>query len=397
MPPSSIGQRIRSARERRGRSQAAIAGLCGITEDYLSRIERGLKTPSVGVLRALARELTVSVAELLGEQESAARTPAVIAPAIAQALLGYGGTVDDGKVLPPAVLRERVEAAWRMWQSAPDRFTRAAEVLPSLVLDMENALRYYQAPADSATRRELLCCSADLYGLLRSYCRRVGRADLSLMVADRALRAAEEASDSVRIATAHWNLGHILLGDQQNEAAEQVARHGIERLQRTSASRDVEALKGALELVAAVSLARRKKWWEAREQLGRVEPIADRVRETNVGRTVFGPTNVRLYRLTTELEAGETVEALRVADQIDISHIPSVERRFQFGLDVARCYERRREHTAVLLHLLDLENLAPEDLARAPEAHRMVVRLVEQARPTYRRQVVGLAGRLGML
>jgi transcriptional regulator with XRE-family HTH domain len=397
MPLSPIGRRIRTVRERQGRPQAAIAGLCGITADYLSRIERGLKTPSVEVLHALARELAVPVAEFLGEDESGLRTVPAIAPAIARALLGFGAAVDTQEASPPAVLRDRVEGAWNMWQSAPDRFSRAAEVLPPLVVDVENALRFYRAPGDSASHRELLRCSADLYGLLRSYCRRVGRPDLSLMVADRALRAAEEANDLVRIATAHWNLGHILLGDQQFEEAEQVARRGAERIKQAPASRETEAMRGALGLVTAVSLTRRRKWWDAREQLERVEPIANEVRETNVGRTAFGPTNVRLYRLGTEMEAGETVEALSVADQIDLSHVPSAERRFQFGLDIARCYEQRREDTAVLLHLLDVEEFAPEDLARTPDAQRMILRLVEQVRPTYRRQAVALAERIGVL
>ncbi|MFG2228361.1 helix-turn-helix domain-containing protein [Streptomyces sp. NPDC048644] len=42
---ADVGQRIRHYRIRSGRTQAAVAGLCGITEDYLSRIERSSKFP----------------------------------------------------------------------------------------------------------------------------------------------------------------------------------------------------------------------------------------------------------------------------------------------------------------------------------------------------------------
>ncbi|WP_461020158.1 helix-turn-helix domain-containing protein [Streptomyces daliensis] len=45
-PKHHIGTRIRHARERNGRTQTAVAGLCGISVEYLSQIERGLKTPS---------------------------------------------------------------------------------------------------------------------------------------------------------------------------------------------------------------------------------------------------------------------------------------------------------------------------------------------------------------
>ncbi|GAA3031939.1 hypothetical protein GCM10020000_06110 [Streptomyces olivoverticillatus] len=66
---ASIGARIRYWRHRNGgRSQAAIAGLCGITEDYLSQIERGRKTPALDVLLALAREIGVPITALLEEQ-----------------------------------------------------------------------------------------------------------------------------------------------------------------------------------------------------------------------------------------------------------------------------------------------------------------------------------------
>ncbi|MEV6183432.1 hypothetical protein [Streptomyces sp. NPDC052015] len=112
-------------------------------------------------------------------------------------------------VLSPAQLRERVESAWRTWQSSKNRFTEIAAVLPTLITDVEHAVRAHRD--DPAPRREVLRVAADLYGLLRSYCRRTGRLDLSLMVADRAIRAAEDADDPVRIAVGTWNLGHVLL------------------------------------------------------------------------------------------------------------------------------------------------------------------------------------------
>ncbi|GAB2883024.1 helix-turn-helix transcriptional regulator [Streptomyces mayteni] len=394
-PRSPIGQRVRAARERQGRTQVAVAGLCGITVDYLSQIERGLKVPSIDVLHAIGRELGTPLAHLLGEKETSAAATPSIAPAIAHALLGYGGTPQAEPVRPDA-LRERVEAAWQIWQTAGDRFSQAAGILPDLIRDVETARTAYRSPGEATAHNEVLCCAADLYALLRSYCRRTGRTDLSLMVADRALRAAQEADDPVRIATAHWNLGHILLGDRQPEAAEQVAHEGIEQLSGVPASQEVLAMKGALQLVAVVGLARRRRWWEARELLERTASLGDTVGEGNTGYTVFGPTNVRLHALSIEMEAGQTAEALRVADDVDTGNLPSLERRFTFALHVAGCYDQRREDAAVLVHLIDLQHDAPEDLARTPEAIGMVRRLVQRVRPTYRKQTVALAARLGV-
>lgn len=101
--------------------------------------------------------------------------------------------------------------------------------------------------------------------------------------------------------------------------------------------------------------------------------------------------------MSIEMLAGEASEALRLADQVDTTPLPSRERRFTFGLEVARCYDLRREDAAVYVHLLGLEELAPEDLAHSPQARSLVSDLVKRVRPTYREQVTELAGRLGVI
>jgi hypothetical protein len=189
------------------------------------------------------------------------------------------------------------------------------------------------------------------------------------------------------------------LADGEHEGAEQVARIAIEQLLRTAPQRaDALALAGALELVAVVADARRRQWWRARERLSSMAaPRARQAGEGNVMWTVFGPTNVELHGLSIEMEAGETAEALRVADQIDTELLPSNERRFTFLLEVTRCYDLQREDPAVLVHLLDLEQIAPEDLVRSPLARDMTLRLLRRVRPTYRRQVDALAQRLSVI
>ncbi|MFC8703289.1 hypothetical protein ACFUIV_14060 [Streptomyces anulatus] len=115
-------------------------------------------------------------------------------------------------------------------------------------------------------------------------------------------------------------------------------------------------------------------------------PLARRSGESNVLWTVFGPTNVALHALSVEMTAGDAVEGLRMADEIDVSSLPSRERQFTFGLEVAHCYDLRRDDAAVLVHLLDLEELAPEDLERSPLGRQLVIDLMHRARPTYRRR-----------
>ncbi|MFE2971559.1 helix-turn-helix domain-containing protein [Streptomyces sp. NPDC059340] len=398
-PQLPIGRNVRYYRRRDGRTITAIAGLCGITDRYLEMIEAGSKVPSADVLARLAAELGVPVAALFTEtpaDEPAA--PVSTAPAIARALMRYAPPA-SAAVLSPAQLRERVESAWRTWQSSKTRFTEIADVLPALITDVEHAVRAHRSGGDPAPRREVLRVAADLYGLLRSYCRRTGRIDLSLMVADRAIRAAEDADDPVRIAVGTWNLGHVLLSHTDPGAVEEakdIALQAADKLRRAAlASREAAAVEGALELVAVVSDARRRRWADARRRLAEhAAPLARRVGEGNIAWTVFGPTNVALHAISVEMLAGDAAEGLRLADQVDIGQLPSRERQFTHQLELASCHALRRDDAAVLVHLLDLEELAPEDLVRSPLARDMILQLQQRIRPVFRRQVSGLIERL---
>ena len=58
-PAETLGQRLRRLRTERGFSQQAISGP-GLTTAHISRIEAGLRRPSVRAIRALAKQLDVS-------------------------------------------------------------------------------------------------------------------------------------------------------------------------------------------------------------------------------------------------------------------------------------------------------------------------------------------------
>ena len=62
----SLGARIRVLRRKRQLSLDSLANQSGMNKSYLSRIERGLKSPSLAVLVRLSTALGVTVGELLG-------------------------------------------------------------------------------------------------------------------------------------------------------------------------------------------------------------------------------------------------------------------------------------------------------------------------------------------
>lgn len=386
-----IGLHIRLHRERLGRTQAVIAGLSGISIDYLGQIERGRKTPSASVVSAIADALGVPVGALFGDDARPERTSdRVRGELLATALLTPGG-----EPKPVDELVRRIDNAWAIWLNDRERYSRLLPSLPDLIRDTESTRR---SLCNRPAHRRISGVASDLYALLRTVTRRIGRADLSFLVADRALRAAEDADDPVRIATAHWNIGHTLLLAEEYGAAVDLVETVIDTAAVEFASDSAAvAMAGAFQLVAAVAESRHGRIWQARDRLNSALLCAERSKGVSpAGHTMFGSANVGLHTVSIELEAGESTEALRAADRLDVDRCRSVERRFTLSLDLARAYALRREEAGTLLHLIEAEHIAPEDFAHDRHAREMVRSLVRSSRRANRSRAAILAARAGI-
>lgn len=62
-----VGPRIRAARVRRGHTLEDVAERAGLNKAFLSRVERGLKSPSLSTLLRIAAALEVEIGTLLGQ------------------------------------------------------------------------------------------------------------------------------------------------------------------------------------------------------------------------------------------------------------------------------------------------------------------------------------------
>lgn len=74
-----VGEQLRQRREHRDESLRAVSKRAGVSPQYLSEVERGLKEPSSEVLQAIGRsldatllDLTVGVARRLNDDRLAA-------------------------------------------------------------------------------------------------------------------------------------------------------------------------------------------------------------------------------------------------------------------------------------------------------------------------------------
>lgn len=393
-----IGARVRAARAANHQTQVVVAGLSGITTDYLYQIERGKKLPTIPVLAQLAQVLRVPLSGLLDEPE---------APASGQSSITHAGmllyralTQPIVPYEPPSVteLHRHVRSAWRIWQTSPYRYSKLATQLPVLITDTTLAEQHYQSEGERPERRQVQCCAVDLYGLLRTVAKRVGRVDLSLLVADRAIRAAEAADDPHRLAAAQWNLAHVLLADHEAEGAEAIAIHAAETLAPYVQTGDLDAtvLCGALTLLSAVASVRQGQVWTARERVRAVAPLAERTGERNICWTAFGPTNVAMYAVSVEVEAGETAEALRLAEQVDHDRSPSIERRVAFLIDQAKGHTQRQDYASALVLLQRASREAPEDIAHRLAAHQLLHTVIHRGRRGIATEAAQLANRVGL-
>lgn len=72
-PPIEVdlGARIRALRLARGQTLRQLAADAGVTESFLSQVERGVASPSIASVQRIARALGQSIAELFAEDERA--------------------------------------------------------------------------------------------------------------------------------------------------------------------------------------------------------------------------------------------------------------------------------------------------------------------------------------
>lgn len=112
---TSVGEFIRTQREIARMSVRRLADLAGVSNPYLSQIERGLRKPSAEILQQIAKGLQISAETLYeragfidpdtparGVREAIAADP-LLTPEQQQALLNvYESFVDATRRTPPA-------------------------------------------------------------------------------------------------------------------------------------------------------------------------------------------------------------------------------------------------------------------------------------------------------
>lgn len=363
MASGSTGERIAAYRRRRGLSQAALAGLVGRSESWLSQVERGIRSVDrLSVLLDLARVLHVDVDALLGRPWDLAPNGGPDADQLA-ALRSFFARYDHltGALrTAPEVgdLRRSVSAAHREYQAA--NYVQVVEDLPGLLSSADNARR-----TSDGDRRQQLLAYITAYVVGAKLLTKLGAADLAIVAADRAASAAGETDSLAAQGLAAYQVVCALLQSDQVDQADRLAVVMAQRLQSAARPDDPVTISvaGSLWLIGAIIAARRTEPFEALDRLRQAEDLADLLGEDgNHFWTAFGPTNVAIHRVSVAAELGDPGEALRAAARVNLTELPEGmrSRRAQMHLDLAWAQAQRKRDAEATLHLLEAEQTAPE-------------------------------------
>ncbi|HYQ62024.1 helix-turn-helix transcriptional regulator [Actinophytocola sp.] len=394
LPP---GERIRLFRRRMGLTQEQCAQLKGCTVSAWRKWESGERQVAsfsdwIEIARILrVRDLYNLTGLPVGEMPEGPGEHDTV-PAIRAAMVSFNPRLTD----EPNVrqLCTAVETAWDIWQERRP-FQQVGMMLPGLITETRATIPLVDGPE----RGELLRTASMLYFLTRAFTTRVGAHDVSMLSADRAMAAAIKADDLDYRAAAAWNVGMILTGQGHTEVVAELAADAAAMLEPTLADATPQRMSvyGALHLLRATQFARMGDEHGAARALETAEQVAAKVGERNDFRTVFGPTNVGIYRVWLAVELSKPGEAIRAAQHCEVSGLPSVERRFSYFVELARAYSIRGEDVAAVHMLQRAERESAEELRLNVESRAVVCEQLRRENSLTRSELRPLADRMGVL
>lgn len=404
MDRQETGQRIARARRRRGLSQAALAGLVGRSESWLSQVERGKRSiDSHAVLTHMAQVLRMDIAEL-AEPETEGTTRLTAYPSasqIEQAMTSYTGL--DDRISNPVArkkpdlrnLQHRIRAAHRLYQAA--RYEEAGRLLPALIAETETAGRAAD-PGDPGLCRQ----RTNVYDTTAALLSRVGERGLAWVAADRAISAAEQSGQPLLIALGAYRMAYILTSRKRADDALGLATAAAAAIARLRPPPVPEQLSiyGGLHLAAANAAAARYDAALSASLLSTAGRIAGQLgRDANFLGTAFGPVNVAIHKMSASARLGDWTAVLKIGESLDAAAMPAglIGRRTQVKLDLARAYAMRRQDSAAVNTLLSAEQLSPQLVRYHNHTHDIISCLLRREHRASTPQLRPLAHRVGLI
>ena len=370
----TIGWRLWSVRDDRGKSLRVVAGLAGMGKDTLNRIERGLLSPTLTQLHALAEALQVSVWELLRLPVPApanGHTDSTIA-AVDFALMAVSHDLAHGQVLPVEALRARVTAM----VDALCHCEREREVgadLPGLIQDLHASIA---AGRDLA---ELLELSAWLHTQATVPWLSVSAAavDLRGQAVILARQAAYEHGAVVPKGLVAAAGARVALA----KGAFSIAQAALDAVTVPTNTPETMQLAGFLALRRSVIAAADQRSGDVDAPLEYAAELAAPIGEGNAYGLGFGPINVDLYRISGLLAVGDHERVVSIAEGMNPEGHANRSRRAAYWADYGQALARLRgRHDDAVMALRRAELISPHRIQRNPIVRDVLAVLLRTSR-----------------
>jgi transcriptional regulator with XRE-family HTH domain len=392
----SIGRRIKEVRAWRDLTLRVVADLAGISEGYLSRIERGERPVNRrATLEAIAAALQVAPSEITGQPYPPSSENEAVGHAAAQALRAVLRDIEVGE--PSLTQRvRRPLAAVRPELAAVNAACAACDyaVLGQTVPDLIGELYTLAEAHGSAEARRRL---AEVLHAAFYLSKDLGHGDLAWMVSGHLHATAITIGDPVWGAVAGFVRSHATVGSQARERGLMLAERSADLLAPDAGP--AGQVYGMLHLCAALQSAVTGRAAGARAHLAEATDTAVRTGDGSFAGLNFGPRNVGVWRVALALELGEPEQVVQLARDVDVAAIPSAGRQATFYADVGRGLATIRGREAQAVEALRrAEDLAPQRIHTSPFTREAVTDLLRRTRrdTAMGRELRGMAYRMGI-
>ncbi len=385
----SIGAEARRIRHRRGLSLEVVAGFAGITPEYLSMLERGLRGFNRrGLIENLAEALGCSVADLTGQPylppDRATAAAMATVPSIELAI--HDCTLDNVPDIPARPVAELVRLARHAnTQCDETQYALAGRDFAAVITE----LHIQAATGDSDTRRAALAALVEAGIAASGTVRALGHGSVAEVLAQRGYDAARLLGDPAL--TGFVSMQHagtlIRLGARRRATA--VLGAALVDLEPvadpTAADNGPAQAAGMLHLASAQLSARQGRSGDADTHLAQAAELASATGECNDLNYHFDSVNVAAWSVSigVELQRGPDA-AERVAATVPqlTAVLASANRRSLLHLDLARGWAQAGgDRDAEAIRYLDTaDRIAPTLIRNDPIARDLVVILDRRAR-----------------
>lgn len=372
------GARIREQRRLARLTQRELAARIPYSYSLLNMVECGARAASSDFVAAVAHALKVDVTVLTGQpyvtELQRDRLAELVRP-IREALDLYDLGADPALTARPA--SELVAAADRMCAEVRATHLRsAAQALPGVISELTHTV--WLSPSS-----ELWRALASTYRTAHDVSVKLGYYDLAAVALDRMGWAAERASDPCIAAVRQYMRALVYFREGEYTIGQRLIASGHSTVAQAEQTREAFAVTGQLHLGASVIAARARQTTAVVSHISEAREIAKRIGDaSDVHWLSFGPTNVRLHRMSAAVEMRHFDAALTQARRLKLPASLATSRRAHFFIDRARTEMETGHAEAALRSLVDARHAAPEQTRYHPGARETISGLVHMARRT---------------